>query len=563
MPSGPTVTWNERLALSLGEFSTLTQGLDYAAQGETGVNFYSSLGRLEHSLTYRELRQRALRAGGQLRGLELRRGEHVALVAESSPGFLVLFYACQYAGLVPCLLPFSLFPGGKQAYIDQLANMMTSARVAAAFAPASVRDCVDAAAPSRTRTMSFEEVFSAPASGELQPARSDEMAYVQYSSGSTSQPKGVLISQSAVCANARAILQSGMKFREGDRSFSWLPFYHDMGLVGFVVSTMFSQCSVDYISPATFAKRPLLWMELMSANRGTVVYSPAFAYRLVARRLKLDDRYDLSAWRVAGIGGDMIRPDIIEEFCSVMQPHGFRRQAFMPSYGMAEMTLAISIADPDTPPATAAIGISSMASPPDVRRQYVACGKPLPSVMVEIVDTDGAPLPEGGVGRLRVRGPSMMSGYLDDGRVDAGAIADDGFFDTGDIGFLHQGQVVITGRAKDLILIRGRNLWPQDIEWALERVEPLTTGSVAAFAVDGEDADMLVVLAQYRAIEDSEACAGLRTRLATVLQQHFGIGGKIVFVPPRSLPFTSSGKLSRAKARALYLDGHYLENRAE
>jgi len=549
----PTLTRNTRLAPRLGGFACLAEALDYAAGGETGINFYSSLGQLDQCLAYSELSQKARHAASHLHGLGLPRGAYLALVADSSVEFLSLFYACQYAGLVPCPLPFSVHPGGKDAYIDQLAGMLGASRAPLAISPQSVRECLEAAALcSGTRVLTHAELHALPAHPQPEPLGPGDMAYVQYSSGSTSQPKGVLISQRAVCSNVDAILRHGMAMRAGDRACSWLPFYHDMGLVGFSIAALCAQCSVDYLAPTTFAKRPSLWLQLMSANRSTITYAPGFGYRLAVQRLKDIDDLDLSALRVAGIGGDMIRPSVLAEFTEALAPCGFRAEAWSPSYGMAEATLAVAIGRSGQGPR-----LSRCLGADGRPRDLVACGLALPDTEVRVLDASGRPLPAGQAGHLWVRGPGLMSGYLRDARLDDSMFDAEGFFDSGDLGYMEDGQVVVTGRAKELILLRGRNLWPQDIEWALERVEPLGQGDVAAFAVEAGEDEELVVLVQSRLHGDAEHREGLRTRLATVLSQHFGVSAQLVFLPPRSLPMTTSGKLSRSRAKDFYLRGDY------
>jgi fatty-acyl-CoA synthase len=311
----PAPTLNRRLPQRLGNFDTLAKGLDYAARGETGYTFYSGRGAIEDVLTYAELRERARRSAHRLLNAGLRKGDRVAVVAETSPRFLEVFFACQYAGLVPCPMPYSMQIGGRDAFIDRLAGMMRSSAVSLAIAPDDLKPHLDEAAAlagGGAQVLVHDDLMSYPAHGAtLTPMGKDEVAYIQYSSGSTSAPKGVLISQRAITANVRGILQHGLKITPEDRAFSWLPLYHDMGLVGFCLSPMMGQVSVDYLATTAFARRPGLWLKLMAENRCTASYSPSFGYDLAARRVTADMAgLDLSAWRVAGIGGDMVRHDV-------------------------------------------------------------------------------------------------------------------------------------------------------------------------------------------------------------------------------------------------------------
>ena len=561
---------NHSLKQRLADFGTLAEGLDYAAQGETGFDFYSPRGELAHVLAYRRLREEALATALRLLNTGLSRGDRVAVVAETGPEFMVVFFACQYAGLVPCPVPYSMHIGGRDAYVARIAGMLGSARAAAVITPGGLEDQVaEAASLAGVHTvLNHDALAELPlGSHELEPFRADEMAYIQYSSGSTSHPKGVLITQAAITENVRGILRHGLEARPGDRAFSWLPLYHDMGLVGFCIAPLMGQFSIDYLSTPAFARRPALWLKLMSDNRSTISFAPSFGYELAARRINGGAaELDLSAWRVAGIGGDMVRPDILEAFASHLEPAGFSASAFLPSYGMAETTLAITFSDLDRPVKVDTIDraqskLSRRAVParaglkPERVRSFVVCGKPLPGYRLEVRDDTGRVLGEREIGRIWVRGPSLMAGYFASPEATAAVMGDDGFMDTGDMGYWLDGELVITGRAKDLILHNGRNIWPQDIEWAVEQISPLRSGAVAAFAVEGRDGDdEVVVLVECRPASDTDMEA-LRREVSATVYRSAGIDSEVVMVPPKSLPFTSSGKLSRAGAKAGFLAG--------
>ncbi|HHI82151.1 MAG TPA: fatty acyl-AMP ligase, partial [Rhizobiales bacterium] len=418
--------------------------------------------------------------------------------------------------------------------------------------------------------LTHDELHALPASGDVAPFKRDEVAYIQYSSGSTSAPKGVLITQKAIIANAHGIMNHGLDISENDRAFSWLPFYHDMGLVGFCLTPMLCQMTVDYLATPAFARRPALWLKLMSDNQSTIAYAPSFGYDLAARRVNGGaSELDLSHWRAAGIGGDMVRADMLSEFAERMKAAGFDEKAFVPSYGMAESTLAISfdtlgkgivVDNVDR----AKMKLSQKAVPvsgreillkPERVRSFVACGKPMPGHQLEVRGNDGKVLGEREVGHVMIKGPSLMAGYYHNEEATRAVIGEDGFLDTGDMGYLLDGQIVLTGRAKDLILHNGRNIWPQDIEWSAEQLDELRSGDVAAFGVEDENGEeQVTVLVQCR-LRDSEKREALRRDVARVVHQSAGVECNVVLVPPRSLPFTSSGKLSRAGAKKDYLAG--------
>jgi fatty-acyl-CoA synthase len=565
---------NRDLEQKLGGFSTISEGLDYAARGVTGFNFYSGKGVLQHVLPFSELRSRALSTARKLISAGLKRGDRVAVIAETGPEFMTVFFGCQYAGLVPCPMPYTMYIGGKDAYIERVTGMLRAAAACAVITTADLEDHIRSGAEGADvdKVLTHEELQALPESiAKLEAFGPDEMAYIQYSSGSTSEPKGVLITQRAIMANTIGMLRDGLQATPKDRAFSWLPLYHDMGLVGFCLSPLMGQVSADYISTPSFARRPALWLRLMSENRSTISSSPSFGYDLAAKRINGEAvMLDLSSWRVAAIGGDMVRADVLKRFGETLSVAGFDQKAFMPGYGMAESTLAVSFADVNEPIRIdtidkAAYKNSRLAvpasanQPKDSVRSFVACGKALPGHDMVIRDDEGRPLKEREIGHIFVTGPSLMAGYYQDGQATDEVIAADGYLATGDMGYLLDGEIIVTGRAKDLILHNGRNIWPQDIEWAAEQVEPLKSGDVAAFAVEGDDGDDdVVVLVQCRLAIDSEI-EKLRREVSAVVHHSAGVECAVILVPPKSLPFTSSGKLSRAGAKQKFLSGELAE----
>ncbi len=256
----PVSTDNPGLPLRIGTFDSLADGLDYAARGETGLTFFSGRGEAQDRLSYRDLRAEARDLAARLVGAGFERGSRFALIAETSPAFVLWFFACQYAGLLPVPLPLSVNLGGHDAYVRRLRGMLNSAGPVAAMAPADLLPVLREAAIGTkvTHLGTAEDFLALPiAGGTPRPFAADEPSYIQYSSGSTTEPRGVLITQRAITANARAIARDGLKVRAGDRAASWLPLYHDMGLVGFCITPMLAQVSVDYLATATFAGRPL------------------------------------------------------------------------------------------------------------------------------------------------------------------------------------------------------------------------------------------------------------------------------------------------------------------
>src|SRR5262249_25264154 len=341
-------------------------------------------------------------------------------------------------------------------------------------------------------------------STDPRPFGAGDRCYLQYSSGSTRAPLGVDIPQRVLMANCHAIINHGLQVRADDRGTSWLPLYHDMGLVGFMLTPLICQLSVDYLTTRDFARRPLLWLTLMSRNGGTLAYSPTFGYDLCARRAGTKLDLDIRTWRAAGVGGDMVQPGVLTRFAETFAPYGFRETACVPSSGMAETTLAVSFAPLNTGVEVDLVDRQRMADEQvavpanginaDQVRGFVICGRPLPDHDAEIRDDSGRVLPERCVGRIFVRGPSVMAGYFEQQEATASVLDEHGWLDTGDLGYVLDRHLVITGRAKDLIIVNGRNIWPQDLEWAVEDLPGLRRGDAAAFVVEAERDEEDVIL---------------------------------------------------------------------
>ena len=561
----PTPTAPER-PFHLDGFATLTEALDFAARGPTGLNFYGLRGELVAAVPYAELRARARAMAGRLLALGLRTHDRVGLVAETDVDFVTAFFACQYARLTPAPLPLPAPLGGREAYVEQIGRMLGSAKAAAVFGPESLlpwlREAADTAGT--PLAMQVADLPEAPAA-DLPAPHADEPCYVQFSSGSTRNPTGVLCTHSALMANALASTKHGLKVTPEDRALSWLPLYHDMGLVGFLMSPLSAQMTIDLMPTGAFVRRPLLWLDLMSKNKATISFSPSFGYDLCARRGDGSrEGLDLSSWRAAGCGGDMVRPGPLLSFAERYAAAGFSAKAFTPSYGMAEATLALTMAPLGHGLRFDTVDVDRMerdgqvvSGSGDRTRAFVRCGPALAAHELEVRDDTGRVLPERQVGKIFVRGPSLMREYFNEPEATARVLSADGWLETGDLGYLVDGEIVPTGRAKDLILLNGRNVWPQDLEWTAEsEIERLRTGDVAAFSIDQEAGEQLVVLVQTRS-SDPEARRTLTEDVAAVLRARHGVEAQVELVGAHALPQTSSGKLSRSKARTLFLAGAF------
>ncbi|MBV7255577.1 fatty acyl-AMP ligase [Pacificimonas sp. WHA3] len=555
----------------LADFDTLGDALDYAADGACGLNFFDARAANPRVQSYKALQSDARAHALRLIAMGAKPGDRVALIAETGPEFVATFFGCIYAGVLPVPLPLPTSFGGRESYVSQISNQLNSCDPMLAIAPPALTEFVAQATAHMdgVDVLGWDsfEALPAPAADLPRPSP-DDIAYLQYSSGSTRFPHGVEVTHRALLANLNGHAV-GVGLADEDRVISWLPYYHDMGLVGCLLSPIANQVSADYLATEDFARRPLSWLSLISRHDGTTLsYSPTFGYDICTRRIssqtRAGDRFDLSRWRVAGNGADMIRPSVMEQFARTFAPAGFNPGAFMPSYGLAEATLAVTMSRPgdgievDEVDETRLGGQGASADGAEAgagrTRRLVNCGYALPGMEIEIRDHDDIVLSEGEIGRVLTRGPSIMTGYFRDPEATAACLRD-GWLDTGDMGYLKGGAIYIVGRAKDMIIINGKNHWPQDIEWGVEQLPHFKAGDIAAFAIttsDGEERPAVLVQCRTSDLaERARLIATIRDRIKTMT----GMSCVVELVPARSLPLTSSGKLSRSKARKMYLSG--------
>ena len=554
------------------DFATFSEAIDYAARSEKGLNFHDMRGTLERAYTYREMRADALEMAQRLVASGIEPQDRVALIAETSPEFAALFCACIYAGAWPVPLPLPTGFGGKDGYIDQLVVQLQSSDPKILIYPPEIDEMAKAAADRQGCEGIDWGSFATrdKADAELPQVNPEDICYLQYSSGSTRFPTGVAVTHKALLHNLYGH-SSAMDLGTNDRVVSWLPWYHDMGLVGCFLSVIANQVSIDYLKTEHFARRPLAWLDLISRNQGnTLSYSPTFGYDICARRISsqssVADRFDLSRWRTAGNGADMIRPDVMQNFVNAFADAGFKASAFTPSYGLAEATLAVTVMPPGEGIRVELVeeerlsGARRNLNRPARYRAIVNCGKPLPDMEVEIRGEGDEIKSDHQIGKVWCRGPSIMHSYFRNQEATEECLipSDDGkgsWLDTGDMGYMADGYLFIVGRAKDMIIINGKNHWPQDIEWAVEQLPGFNHGDIAAFSVEREDGEEAPAVLVHCRVSDPEERRVLRERIREKVQSVTGMQCLVELVPPRTLPRTSSGKLSRAKAKRLYLSG--------
>jgi len=563
----------DALPRRFADFATFGEALDYAAQGARGFNFHDPRGTLARVYPFRELRDDALGVARLLVSRGVKPGDRIALIAETGPDFAALFCGVVYAGAWPVPLPLPTSFGGKDNYIEQLAVQLSSSDPLLLVGPDEIAQMTAAAAARQGCDHATWADFAdkaAAADIALPDLAPDDICYLQYSSGSTRFPHGVAVTHRQLLANLAAH-SHGMELEPTDRCISWLPWYHDMGLVGCFLSLIANQVSGDYLRTEDFARRPLAWLDMISRNQGnSISYSPTFGYDICARRISsqsaVSERFDLSRWRLAGNGADMIRPDVMQNFVNAFAEAGFRASAFLPSYGLAEATLAVTIMPPGEGIRVELVEEERLSgSPRDLSRParyraIVNCGKPVQGMEVVIRGESGASLKDHQIGKVWCRGSSVMHSYFRDPEATADCLvpSTDGkgpWLDTGDMGYMAQGYLFIVGRAKDMIIINGKNHWPQDIEWAVEQLPGFNHGDIAAFSVEMDNGEETPAVLVHCRVSDPDKRLELRELIRDKVRSITGMNCVVELVPPKSLPRTSSGKLSRAKAKKLYLSG--------
>ena len=534
------------VALAPPRFSTLPEALAAAAESETGLTFWDA-GERETVVPWREVHARARRVAAALVQIGVRAGDRVALILPTSPAFPAAFFGVQLAGAVPVPLYPPVRLGRLDEYHLRTARMLRACGARLLLTDRRIRRLLGRAAAQARPELGCRAVEELERERDevARAVRPDALAVIQFSSGTTVDPKPVALSHANVLANAAAIdsyLPEGGRLRQS--GVSWLPLYHDMGLIGCLVLAMVHPGPLTLIPPEVFLVRPSIWLRAIAKKRATVSPAPSFAYGLCLRRVRDEDLagLDLSSWRLALNGAEPIAAGVARRFAERFARFGFDARAMLPVYGLSEASLAVTFARPGAP----------LRSRVHEGREVVSVGVPVPGAAVEIRDAEGTVCPAGAVGRIHVRGPSVMHGYF--GRPDATAEAlRHGWLDTGDLGFVEDGELFVSGRAKDVIVLRGANHAPQVFEEALDGVEGVRAGCAIAvgFVPDDGDGEELALL-----VETSGDAAGVEDRVRAAVLAASGVRPHtVLLLAPGTLPRTSSGKLRRAEARRQWLAG--------
>lgn len=519
-----------------------------------------------------ELYEEMMVRARQLRALGLKKGDKLAFVVPETEDFVLTFLAAFAAGVVPVPMYPPLSFGKLDAYVDTAARiveasearmMLTDGRMQAILW--SLVDRVDTLeALHTTEALAKQNIDGVEV--DIDDITLDDVAFLQFTSGSTAMPKGVIVTHGSLLANLDGIMNVGLKIVEEDVAVTWLPLYHDMGLIGMVLAPVWYGVPTTYISTLDFVKQPSIWMETMSTYGGSISFAPNFAFALAVKRTRESKlaQMDLSRAKAIGCGAEPNNPETLRTFLEFFGRAKLPSNCLLPAYGMAEATLAITfheladelhtdVIDADRYEAEGLAIPVALNDDTAVRvSEHVSCGAPFPGHEVVIVDENFNPLPERHLGQIIVRGPSNTPGYYNEPEKTADTFRDVGLV-TGDLGYLADGKLYVTGRKKDIIILNGRNYDPHAIEWAVQDIDGVRKGNVVAFSIPGAQSEGLVVVVEAKEdADETTVVADIQQKLSEDL---FLAAVDIVLVEKGQLPKTSSGKLQRAKTRAQYLDG--------
>jgi len=516
---------------------------------------------------YRDVLQRARAAAGALQARGLRPGDRVAIILTTSIEFFDVYLGVQLAGGIPAAVYPPLRLGKLDEYFVRTRRMLEKIGTRYLVTDRRIRQILGHAAAgvaSLDAILDPDDLGPAGTWTRVEPDPASP-AFLQFSSGTTVEPKAVIVSHANLLANLGMIdsFFGGFSPPEVEQGgVCWLPLYHDMGLLGNMYIGLYHPGTVTYITPDQFIAKPAVWLQTLSRYKGVISAAPDFAYGLCVAKVKDHDMegVDLSSWKIAFNGAEPISVAGIKAFAERFARWGFRPEAMTPVYGLAEAGLAVSFSDPRTPPRVSEFDGHVLSAKSEAiagsGRRLVSVGRAVPGLDIEIQNDQGDVRGVGRVGRIMVRGPSITPGYFNDPELSRRTIRN-GWLDTGDLGFLHGGQLYISGRLKDLIIIRGRNLAPQEVEDQLQGLDGLRVGCSVAVSCAGDDGqgEHLVVLAECdrtRPRPDADVRAEISDRILRGLGL---VPGQIELLAPGTLPRTSSGKLRRSEALRLFLSG--------
>ncbi|MFL5350899.1 MAG: AMP-binding protein [Hyalangium sp.] len=504
----------------------------------------------QHRYTFSQLAAEALRIAGALQRFGVKRQEPVVLCFTSNQQFISIFYACQLLSAVPVPIAPPFNRDQVPTTLRQLEHIARQTQARAVITDGELHALLLGGLSSKLdcHILGFEELAAEKEEAQVDLGSPEDVSFIQYTSGSTGGRKGLPVTHRHLSANINA-LGSALNLIPEDCGVSFLPVYHDMGLIGKVLLTACHRLRLGLLSPLAFLRDPAEWLWAIHDYAGTVCVAPPFAYELCQRRIQ-DERLeglDLSSWRICMVGADVIKPQVLQAFQQRFARYGVRENASLPVYGLAEATLAASIPPLNVPIVT--LQRSDPASGAKELRTLVGVGRVVEGHELQIWSPEGQPLPEGQEGEIVIRGPSVIPGYWKDSHPSP---VKDGWLRTGDLGILTAESLFISGRIKDVLKHNGRSLHPSELEWVAEHVEGVRAGCCAAFQL----ADGGIVLALESRLEEPERRTRLADQVAAEVRAAHGLNLREVLVlPPYTIPKTTSGKVQRALTRQRYETG--------
>lgn len=550
---------------------TLVEVFDWHLQHQPHrvlVTLYGE-GDARTELSYADLHRDAVALAAGLQALGLAKGDSVAIMLPTGREFFAAFFGALVAGCVPVPLYPPARPSQLEDHLRRIAGILRNAEARVLVTVERAKPLVHllrAQADSLQTVGTVADLSRAEASFVPPAVMAADVAFLQYTSGSTGEPKGVVLTHANLLANLRAMWRASQVGRD-DTFVSWLPLYHDMGLIGACLGALVLGFHLVLMSPLAFLARPARWLEAIHRHRGTVSAAPNFAYELCLSKLSDADLdgLDLSSWRLAFNGAEPVSPDTLERFAARFARCGLQRGALTPVYGLAESSVGLAFPPIGRGPLIDRVdrlrlvrdGVAVPASDEDPQPlRIVTCGLPLPGHELRVIDSRGRELPEREQGRVQFRGPSSTQGYLNNAKANE-RLFDGGWLNTGDLGYIAGGELFLTGREKDIIIRGGLNIHPQELETAVASLTGVRKGGVAVFPASDlrSGTERLVVLAETKLSEPgprSELTQTITALAATLLGAP---ADDVVLAPPRSVLKTSSGKIRRAACRALYEQG--------
>jgi len=522
----------------------------------------------ETKLTFVQLEEETARRAAGLQTLGLGRGERLGLILIEPREFILTFLAAVRMGAVPVPLYPPLALGELDAYVGRTARMLQAASVRLLFVSAELQSVLwslTSEAPGLERLLTEASLPAQPPPLRVPALSPEDTLFLQYTSGSTREPRGVVVSHENLTANTYANI-AAYGLRPEDVGVSWLPLYHDLGLVGAMLVFLYTGGSVVYIPTSRFLRRPSEWLETVHRHRATLSAVPCFAFALAARKARPEEleRWDLSRLRMIIGGAEPIPPETVRSFTELFHRHcGLPRNSVTPSYGLAEATLGVSSKPPGEEMRTRRVDAaifreSGRAVLSETGVEHVSCGVLREGLEARIVGEEGQTLADEHEGELWLRGTSITRGYLDAPEANR-QLFHEGWLRTGDLGYFSDGHLYVTGRLKDLLIVNGRKYHPQALEWDVARVEGVRKGNVVVFSRPGAHTEEVVVVLETQMAETQALVASVRS---VVHEAHGLTVADVVCLPPSHLPKTTSGKLQRRQTRERYLSGQLLAHGA-